>query len=81
VESAYGPDCGALVNVMAIIPSALYAADFMISGTTDFRKVSAAAMPVGAFGAHGVGLPSSQRSATMYDREGVVLLFFRSVFS
>jgi hypothetical protein len=53
----------------------------LISGTTDFRNASAAAMPDGAFGAHCESLPSWQRSGITQDSEGVVSFAFRSVAS
>ena len=67
--------------MIAISPSALYAGEARIPGITDFRNASAAAGPAFAWGAHGVSLPSSQVSATMYDSVGVVLTDFRSVAS
>jgi hypothetical protein len=51
--------------VIAIIPLDLYAADFSICGTTDFRNASAATMPDWAFALHGVAPPLWHRSGTM----------------
>ena len=77
--SAFGPVCGAWSKVIAIRPSSLYAAERLISGTTDFRNRLAAARPVAAPALHGASPPVAQAGGMMYANAGAVLALFTSL--
>jgi len=79
--SACSPVCGACAKVTTIRPSALYAGECSISGSTVSRNFCAGARPAGAPGRHGWSLPSSQGLGAIYDSSGVVLVDFRSFAS
>ncbi len=81
VGSAYGPVWGAWSNVTAIRPPSLYAAERLISGTTDFRNRFAAASPGLAPRLQGASLPSAHTGGMMYASDGVVFSLFRSLAS